>query len=292
MKNRLASLPLPDQTGCTWLVTGATNGVGREVARAASAAGARVILTARSAERGEGVRRELGDARVLDVDFADLARIRTGAAQLDEDVDVLVCCAGRMSTHREVTVDGFEATMGTNFLGPFAFTNLVADRVCGRVAIVGSDAHRSAHLDLTDLQLERGWTPLRAYGRSKLADMLWGLELGRRLAPRGIPVLLAHPGWALTNIQNQFGKRSNALITAASSLIAQSAADGAQNVLVAATSDLPSGSYVGPSGCHALRGTPTLLGRSAEASDPALARRLWDLAAELTGTVLPGREED
>lgn len=289
MKNRLAALQLPDQTGRTWLVTGATNGVGREVARAASAVGARVILTARSAERGEAVRRELGDARVLDVDFADLDRVRAGAAQLDEEIDVLACCAGGIFARREETVDGFEKTMATNFLGPFAFTNLVASHVRARVVIVGSDAHRHAHLDLQDLQLEQRWAPFRAYGRSKLADMLWGLELGRRLGPRGIPVMLAHPGWALTNIQNRFGPRANAVITRASSLMAQSAADGAQNVLVAATSDLPPGSYVGPSGFQALRGTPTLLGRSSEAADAVLAQRLWELAEGLTGTGLRGR---
>lgn len=98
--------------------------------------------------------------------------------------------------------------------------------------------------------------------------------------------MLAHPGWALTNIQNQFGDRANALITAATAPMAQSAADGAQNVLVAASSDLPPCSYVGPSGFKALRGAPTLLGRSPEAADPELARRLWDAAAQLTGADL------
>lgn len=286
MKDRLTPLDLPDQTGRTWLVTGATNGVGRQTARAASRAGARVLLTARDAARGEAVRAELRDARVIDVDFADLARVRTGAAQVDEPVDVLINCAGRMTKTREQTVDGFEAMLGTNMLGPFAFTALVAPQVRERVVIVGSDAHRGASLDFDDLQLTRGWRPFRAYGRSKLADMLWGLELNRRLAPRGIPVMLAHPGWALTNIQNQFGERANALITAVTSPMAQSAADGAQNVLMAATSDLPPCSYVGPSGFQALRGAPTLLGRSSEAADPRLARRLWDEAVQLTGTDL------
>lgn len=149
---------------------------------------------------------------------------------------------------------------------------------------------RLAPLDLPDqsgrMTKTRGWRPFRAYGRSRLADMLWGLELNRRLAPRGIPVMLAHPGWALTNIQNQFGERANALITAATSPMAQSAADGAQNVLMAATSELPPCSYVGPSGFKALRGTPTLLGRSPEASDPQLARRLWEAVAQLTGAAL------
>ena len=122
MKDRLPPLDLPDQTGRTWLVTGATNGVGHETARAASRAGARLLLTARDAARGEAVRAELGHARVIDVDFADLARVRAAAAQVDEPVDVLVNCAGRMTKTREQTVDGFEAMLGTNMLGPFAFT--------------------------------------------------------------------------------------------------------------------------------------------------------------------------
>lgn len=284
MKNRLDPLPLPDQHGRTWLITGATNGVGRETARAAARAGARVLLTARDAERGAQVRRELGDARVIDIDFADLARVRAGAEQVDEPVDVLVNCAGRVSQRREETTDGFEALFGTNFLGPFAFTNLIADQVKERIVIVGSDAHRSAHLDFDDLQITRGWKPFTAYGRSKLATMLWGLELERRLAGRGVGVFLAHPGWAHTNIQNLFNDRLNAAVTAMTAPMAQSAADGAQNVLTAATSDLPAGSYIGPAGWRALRGRPTLLGRSADAADPALARRLWDVAASLTST--------
>lgn len=292
MKNRLAPLALPDQTGRTWLVTGATNGVGCETARAAARAGARVLLTARDAERGAQMRRELGDARVIGLDFADLASVRRGAEQVDEPVDVLVNCAGRMTHRREETADGFEAMLGTNFLGPFAFTNLIADRVAERIVIVGSDAHRGAHLDLDDLQVTRGWKPFTAYGRSKLATMLWGLELDRRLAARGVGVFLAHPGWALTNIQNLFSERINAAVTALTTPMAQSAADGAQNVLVAATADLPACSYVGPVGWRALRGRPTLLGRSSDASDPTLARQLWEVAASLTSTDLPKPDTD
>lgn len=162
MKNRLEPLALPDQTGRTWLITGATNGVGQAVARAAASAGARILLTARDARRGESMRTELGNARVIDVDFANLERVRKGAAEVDEPIDVLVNCAGRMTTSREETADGFEGMLGTNMLGPFAFTALVAPQVRERVVIVGSDTHRNASIKFDDLQLTRKWSPFKA----------------------------------------------------------------------------------------------------------------------------------
>lgn len=289
VRNRLSALTLPDLSGQTWLVTGATNGIGREAARAASRAGARILLTARDATRGTALADELGNARVIDVDFADLARVRAGAGQVDEDVDVLIDNAGRAARQREETKDGFEAVMGTNVHGPFAFTNLVADRVKHRIVITGSNAHLAGKLDLDDLHLRRRrWTMAQAYAQSKLADMLWGLELERRMRPRGVGVYLVHPGWVLTNIQNQTGSaRLDAAITRVSAMIAQSPVDGAKGLLMAATTDLPSGSYLGPTGMKQLRGEPVLLGRSAAASDPELARRLWEKLAAETGTDLP-----
>lgn len=129
---------LADQSGRTWLITGATNGIGREAARAASQAGARVIITARNAERGEALRAELGNAAVLRVDFADLGSIAAGAAALAEPVDVLINNAGTISPARAETVDGHELLIGTNFLGPFAFTNLIMEHVRDRVVIVAA----------------------------------------------------------------------------------------------------------------------------------------------------------
>lgn len=289
VRDRLAALELPDLTGQTWLVTGATNGIGREAARAASRAGARVLITARDAQRGKALADELGNARVIDVDFADLDRVRAGAEQVDEDVDVLLDNAGRAGRKREETVDGFEAVMGTNVHGPFAFTNLVADRVKDRIVITGSNAHLAGKLELDDLHLRRRrWTMAVAYAQSKLADMLWGLELERRMRPRGVGVYLVHPGWVLTNIQNQTGSaRLDGVITRISAQIAQSPVDGAKGLLMAATSDLPSGSYLGPSRFKQLRGEPVLLGRSAAASDLELAHKLWDKLVEETGTDLP-----
>ena len=284
---------LADQSGRTWLITGATNGIGREAARAASRVGARVIVTARNAERGERLRAELGNAAVLSVDFADLGSIAAGAAALNEPVDVLINNAGTISPTRAETADGHELLLGTNFLGPFAFTNLIMDRVRDRVVIVASGAHRRGHIDRADPQFRRRrYGVTEAYSQSKLADLLWGFELERRLRSSGVEVQLAHPGWALTNLQNATtNERANAAISRVCSLFAQTAEQGAEPLLFAATEDLPGGSYVGPGGRGELKGSPTLVGRAAAATDRDTARWLWTYAAELTGTDLPDTPE-
>lgn len=289
MSPRKRPYRLPDQTGRTWLITGATSGVGREVARAASATGARVIFTARNPDRGAALAAELPDARVLPVDFADLGSVRAGAAQLDESVDVLINNAGAIATSRQETADGFELLLGTNFLGPFAFTNLVLPQVRGRVVIVGSGAHKTGRIDREDPHWRgRKFRIAEAYGQSKLADLLWGFELERRLRTRGLDVHLAHPGWALTNLQNATGnERVNAVITQACRVFAQTAAEGAEPVLYAAAEDLPGGSYVGPDGRLELTGRPSLVGRASAATDRETAEWLWRFAVGETGTDLP-----
>lgn len=221
------ALPLPDQTGRTWLVTGATHGVGTEVARAAARAGARVLLTARDRARGESVRSEIGAAGVVDLDLASQDSVRAAAASVTEPVDVLVDNAGTVAPTRTETVDGHELLLATNFLGPFALTNLLLDRVRERVVIVGSGAHKAGRVDQDDPHFRRRrWSVAAAYGQSKLADMLWALELDARLRSigRDVTVQLAHPGWALTNLQNATSSaRLNAVITRACSLYAQPA---------------------------------------------------------------------
>lgn len=305
MRNHLQPLRLPDQTGRTWLITGATNGLGRQVAQAASEAGARVIVAARDPHRGARVAAQLRDARVLVLDLADLTSVSRAAATLDEPVDVLVNNAGTVSATRRLTVDGFELMLGTNALGPFAFTNQILPMVRERVVIVGSGAHRWVEFDAADPHFERRrFSFTRGYGQSKLAGMLWGLALSNRLtggahrgsdpglnhddgAPR-LGVQLAHPGWAETNLQNQTPwKVANAVVGVAARIGAQSAADAAQCILVAATRDLPECSYVGPSGRGELKGPPSLVGRSAHASNPEVADEFWMFAEAATGTGIP-----
>ena len=286
------STDIPDLSGQTWLITGATNGVGLETARAASRNGARVILAVRDTDRGRQVADELpGEARVVEMDLASLASVRRAADDLltgpDESIDVLVNNAGGITPRRRETEDGFEMVLGVNALGPFLFTNLVLPLVRRRVVVVGSNAHKSGAIDCDDPHFRRRrWSPAAAYAQSKLADLLWGLALDRRLrdgratagAP-GVDVQVTHPGWAATNISNATGNAVlDRVITGVCSVFAQPASQAALTTMFAATRPLPPCSYVGPDAMGHLRGMPTLIGRSEQASDPALAERYWDLA--------------
>jgi len=286
MKTRWTASDLPSQAGRTWLITGATSGIGLEAAKAASRAGASLVLAVRNVAKGEAVAASLnGPATVIELDLGSLASVRR-AAEATPEVDALVNNAGRMTTRRLETEDGFECLLGTNALGPFAYTNLIAAKVADRVVIVGSGAHRSGVLDFDDPQfVHRRWTPGAAYSQSKLADMVWGLGLSRRLAGRDVQ--LCHPGWSGTGISNATGNdRLDRLVTGANKLLGQSAAQGALPTLYAASQDLPRCSYTGPDGWRELRGYPTLVGRTSAASDPALADRWWRFAADATGTDL------
>jgi NAD(P)-dependent dehydrogenase (short-subunit alcohol dehydrogenase family) len=283
---------LPDQTGRTVVVTGATSGLGRVTAAELARAGARVVLAVRDPDRGRRVAATMdGAVEVRRLDLADLTSVRAFAAGWTGDLDVLVNNAGIMMVPAGRTADGFELQLGTNHLGHFALTVLLLPHVTDRVVTVASGMHRAGRIDLDDLNWRtRRYSPTGAYGQSKLANLLFTLELQRRLSAAGSPVraLAAHPGWAATALQ---GRTRNPLADAAMRLgnlvLAQSDAAGARPVLTAATADLPGGSYLGPSGPGEMRGRPTLVGRSPAASDPDLARRLWTASAELTGGDLP-----
>lgn len=278
------SIDIPDLTGQTWLVTGATNGVGLETVRSASRHGARVILAVRDTARGAEVAAELpGETRVVELDLGSLESVRrAGAEAAAESIDVLVNNAGTITPSRRETADGFEMLLGVNLLGPFLFTNLVLSRVRRRVVIVGSNVHMAGHMDLDDPHYRsRKWSVAGAYAQSKLGDMLWGLALDRRVreSGSGVDVQLTHPGWAATNLSNATASaRLNRVITAVSGVFAQPAAQAALTTMFAATRDLPSCSYTGPDAMRHLRGMPTLIGRSAEASDPAIAEQVWQFA--------------
>jgi NAD(P)-dependent dehydrogenase (short-subunit alcohol dehydrogenase family) len=286
MKQRWTASDMPSQAGRTWLITGATSGVGLEAAKAASRAGATLVLAVRNVAKGEAVAASLsGPATVVELDLGSLASVRR-AAEATPEVDVLVNNAGRVTTRRQETEDGFECLLGTNALGPFAYTNLVASKVADRVVIVGSDSHKSGVLDFVDPYfIHRKWTTSAAYSQSKLADMVWGLGLSRRFTR--VSVQLCHPGWAGTGISNVTGNdRLDRLVTGANKRIGQPAWRGALPTLFAATQDLPSCSYTGPDAWLGQRGYPALVGRSSAASDPVLATTWWQFAAEATGTDL------
>jgi NAD(P)-dependent dehydrogenase (short-subunit alcohol dehydrogenase family) len=283
---------IPSQAGRTVVITGATSGIGFAAAKVLTDRGARVVLAVRDQAKGaDAVRRLGGLAEVRPLDLADLSSVRAFADGWDGPIDLLINNAGVMAVPLGRTAEGFELQLGTNHLGPFALTNLLLPQVTDRVVCVSSNAHRMGHIDLADLNWERRpYKQWPAYGQSKLANLLFVLELERRLTAAGSDVraLAAHPGFARTNLQghsgNAWADRATMVVT---KVVGQSAVQGAWPTLFAATQDLPGGSYVGPGGFAEARGLPQLVGRSPEASDPELAKRLWTASEDLTGITFP-----
>jgi NAD(P)-dependent dehydrogenase (short-subunit alcohol dehydrogenase family) len=283
---------LPTLDGRTVVITGANSGIGLVAARALGRAGARVVLAVRDTAKGEQAAATIdGDSEVRRLNLADLASIRAFADGWEGDLDVLINNAGVMATPERRTADGFELQIGTNHLGHFALTNLLLPRITDRVVTVSSGAHRMGRLRLDDLNWKRGgYQRWPAYGQSKLANLLFTLELQRRLSEVGSSVraLAAHPGYAATNLQQHTESRlQDGLMAIGNRVLAQSDAMGALPTLFAATQDVPGASYVGPDGFAEQRGHPTLVGRSAAASDPEGAAALWTLSEELTGVRFP-----
>jgi NAD(P)-dependent dehydrogenase (short-subunit alcohol dehydrogenase family) len=287
---------IPAQDGRTAVVTGATSGIGRHTAAGLARAGAEVVLAVRDVDRGERVRAAIGAAAVVRLDLAEQASVRAAAAELLERwprIDVLVNNAGVMALPRRTTPDGFELQMATNHFGPFALTGLLIGALGqARVVTVSSGAHRGARgLDFDDLQRERGYHRWSVYSQTKLANLLFTFELGRRAATAGLELrsVAAHPGMAKTNLQ-AIGPRMDGsrlkewAIVGGTRLVGQSDEKGALPSLYAATMpDLASGTYVGPDGLFEGRGHPKLVSASKAAHDEPAARRLWEVSQELTG---------
>jgi NAD(P)-dependent dehydrogenase (short-subunit alcohol dehydrogenase family) len=285
---------LGNLSGKRIIVTGATNGVGLGTTRALARAGAHVIMAVRNTELGAQRAAAIGGStEVLKVDLADLASVRAFADTLDGDVDILINNAGVLTDQRHETVDGFEATLGTNMLGPFALTNLVFHRVRSQIINVASDGHRMATLRLDDMHLRTKWTALSAYGHSKLAMMLWGLELDRRLraANSGVVTHLIHPGWVASNLaqtsDSPLMSVAYKVVDGLAQRLANDVDQGAVPTLYSISEPIPPGSYVGPSSRLGLRGEPALIGRSLGACDYDAAARVVQFAEQETGTTLP-----
>jgi NAD(P)-dependent dehydrogenase (short-subunit alcohol dehydrogenase family) len=283
---------LPSQAGRIFIVTGANSGIGLPTARALAEAGARVVLAVRDVAKGEVVADSIsGDCEVRRLDLADLASVHAFADGWQGDVDVLINNAGVMRTPERRTADGFELQIGTNHLGHFSLSNLMLPHVIDRVVTVASNAHQGGSISLDDLNWERRrYRRWPAYQQSKLANLLFTLELQRRLTAAGsrILALAAHPGYAATNLQFRSENRLEDRAMAISNrLFAQTDEAGARSIMFAATQDLPGASYVGPDGIGSHRGYPTLVGRTAAASDVEVAKRLWTLSEELTGVKFP-----
>ena len=297
----MAGSEIPSQVGRTAVVTGATGGLGYETALALAKAGSEVILTGRDDQKGrsalEKIRREVTGVRATyeRLDLASLASIVdfTQRMHARHSLDLLINNAGVMALpRRQTTADGFEMQFGTNHLGHLALTARLMPllrRASGpRVVSVSSLAHRTGSIDFDDLQGARVYSPWKAYGQSKLACLMFALELQRRSDAAGWNLLsnAAHPGFARTNL---FASGPGGLVSLATGFAApffgHSAADGARPILFAATSpEARPGAYYGPGGFSELRGAPAPALIMPQARDAATAARLWEVSEKLAGT--------
>ncbi|MEV4352523.1 oxidoreductase [Actinoplanes sp. NPDC049596] len=294
---------IPSLRGRTAVVTGANSGLGLVTATELARHGARVVLAVRDLDAGERAAGRMREARptaqleVRELDLASLASVRAFAAKLVADhpsIDLLVNNAGLVLLgRRRTTTDGFELQLGTNMLGHFALTGLVLGALeagdAARVVSLSSVTHKGAHLDFDDLMSERDFDAARAYGRSKLATTVFGLELDRRLRAAGSPVtsVIAHPGVSSTNLTPRAWQDRGRLGRALARLfllLTQPVERGALPQLFAATAPgVRGGQFFGPSGFREIRGGVTEVRPSAEAADPAVGRRLWGVSEGLTG---------
>jgi len=292
---------ISSQLDRTAVVTGATGGLGYETALALAKAGSEVILTGRDDRKGrsaiEKISRDVTGAKMSyeHLDLASLASVADFAQRMQArpSLDLLINSAGVMALpRRQITADGFEMQFGTNHLGHFALTARLMPlllRANGpRVVSVSSLAHRTGFIDFDDLQGARVYSPWKAYGQSKLATLMFALELQRRSDAAGWNLIsnAAHPGFARTNL---FASGPGSLVSLATGfaapLFGHSAADGARPILFAATSpEARPGAYYGPGGFGELRGAPARALIMPQARDAAAAARLWDVSEKLAGT--------
>ncbi len=298
---------IPSQKGRLAIVTGATSGLGAETALALAGAGASVILASRNAAKGAEVLARIRDTHPLaDVtfeilDLASLASVQDFGERIAWEhrrIDLLVNNAGVMAIpDRLVTEDGFEMQLGANYLGHFALTLRLLPRLLAapapRVVTVSSLAHRSGRIHFDDLQLERSYTPWKAYCQSKLATLMFALELERRARAQGWELMsnAAHPGFARTGLQAtgpQMGRDRPSLLQYATRVLgpflSQSAAEGALPTLLAATSpEAEGGVMYGPDGFYEMKGPPHRARILDHALDRDVAARLWEVSEQLTG---------
>ena len=293
---------IPHQSGRVCVVTGANTGLGFEAARALAEHGASVVLAVRSPGKGADAVARIrattpdADVRVQHLDLCSLDSIRGAARQLRDStdrIDLLINNAGVMYTPRQQTEDGFELQFGTNHFGHFALTGLLLDRLLGvegsRIVTVSSVGHRVlSSIDFDDLHAQRGYNRVSAYGRSKLANLLFTYELQRRLTQAGAPTaaLAAHPGASLTELGRHF--RFNRQLQPLMRWFTQPAAAGALPILRAATDPgATGGQYDGPDGFQESRGHPVVVASNSRSHDPATQRRLWAASEQSTGITYP-----
>jgi NAD(P)-dependent dehydrogenase (short-subunit alcohol dehydrogenase family) len=289
---------LGDLSGKRFLITGGNSGIGLEAAKMLGAAGADITIACRNTEKAE---HEIGHiaevsrglTEFMHLDLADLQSVRQAAGEARnryQKIDGLINNAGIMQTPQTTTRDGYELQFATNHLGHFLWTGLLFDRVeaaAGRVVVVASIAHRMGKIHFEDLMLENSYDPTVAYCQSKLANLLFALELDRRCRAVDSPAqcIACHPGYAATNLQST-GPRGwiRAVYSVTNALAAQSAYRGAiPTVLAAAGSEAQAGAYYGPQSFGEMRGKVSDASVAARALDEDAAARLWTESEKLVG---------
>lgn len=289
---------IPNQGGRVAVVTGANSGLGFETARMLAERGARVVLAVRDVEKGKQAAGRIdGDVTVQTLDLASLASVRAAADELcaaHPRIDLLINNAGVMHTPKRTTKDGFELQFGTNHLSHFALTGLLLDRLLpvpgSRVVTVSSTGHRiRAAIHFDDLQWERSYSRIAAYGQAKLANLMFTYELQRRLASRGSTVAVAaHPGLANTELTRNAPTLVRVPVTWLAPLFTQRPEMGALPTLRAATDpDITGGQYYGPGNRTETRGYPKPVTSSPASHDSEVQQRLWTISEELTGVKFP-----
>jgi NAD(P)-dependent dehydrogenase (short-subunit alcohol dehydrogenase family) len=294
---------IPDQTDRVAIVTGANTGIGFETAAALAAKHATVIMACRNRQKAEDatarIRERTPDAKLglIELDLANLASVERFAETFHagyDRLDLLINNAGVMVPPLGHTEDGFELQFGCNHLGHFALTGRLMDLLeatpDSRVVSVSSMAHRYGAMDFDNLNAEKGYDKMPAYGQSKLANLLFTFELQRRLEAKGskVKVTAAHPGWTGTDLQRHSG-----LIRFFNVFFAQTPPMGALPTLRAATDpEANGGDYYGPKGFYEMRGYPVKVGTTPAAKNESDARRLWEVSEKLTGVTFDSLKTD
>jgi NAD(P)-dependent dehydrogenase (short-subunit alcohol dehydrogenase family) len=293
---------IPDQTGRTAVITGANTGLGYETAKALADKGAHTVLAVRNVDKGrEAADRIKADnprasVAVQKLDLSSLESVRAAADELraaHDTIDLLINNAGVMMTPKSTTKDGFELQFGTNHLGHFAFTGLLLDRLLAvpgsRVVTVSSVGHRFARngINFDDLQSEKNYGRIAAYGQAKLANLMFTYELQRRLHGTDTIAAAAHPGGSRTELARNLPTVIRVVEGVLSPLF-QGADMGALPTLRAATdTGVIGGQYFGPDGFGEQRGYPKVVASSAVSHDTDAQRRLWTVSEQLTGVTFP-----
>jgi len=287
---------LPNLTGKAYLITGGNSGIGIEAAKMLASAGADIVIACRNPQKAADAVNGIdavgsGKTESVQLDLSSLASVRSAAAEVRErfaKLDGLVNNAGIMQTPETRTEDGYELQFATNHLGHFLWTGLLIDlleETQGRVVVVSSIGHKMGRIDFGDLMSTKNYSPINAYTQSKLANLLFALELDRRLRASGseVSAMACHPGYSSTNLQST-GPTGfwNSLYKVLNPMLSQSSHSGAiPTVLAAAGLEAESGSYYGPRSMGESKGPVGEAKISARARDEGTARKLWQVSEEL-----------